>query len=83
MDGQYTNGRGFTHNFAYRLRNTVATSPMDDGQVIELNPNAFDVMHNDHLAVQMKSIQVVRHINGLFESVADEVMALVAQGGSL
>jgi hypothetical protein len=82
MVGQYTRN-GYTRNFAYRIRNTVATSPMDDGHVEELNPIARDIIHNDYLAVQAKSIQVVRHINGLFQSVADEVMALVAQGGSL
>jgi hypothetical protein len=55
---------------------------MDDGHVEELNPIARDLMQ-DHLAVQAKSIEVVRHVNGLFESVADELMALIAQGGSL
>lgn len=81
MVGQYTRN-GYTRNFAYRFRNTVATSPMDDGHVEELNPIARDLMQ-DHLAVQAKSIEVVRHVNGLFESVADELMALIAQGGSL
>jgi hypothetical protein len=81
MVGQYSRN-GYTRNFAYRFRNTVATSPMDDGHVEELNPVVCDIMHND-LAVQAKSIKVVRHINGLFELVADEVMALIHQGGSL
>jgi hypothetical protein len=84
MVGQYKNGRGYTRNFAYRIRDTVATSLMDDGRVIELNPAPRDTV-NDRMTIQMKDpgIEVVRHINGLFETVSDEISSLIVQGGSL
>lgn len=74
MVGQYTRN-GYTRNFAYRFRNTVMTSPMDDGHVIELNPVLRDTVIDSNLIVQMKDsgIQVIRHVNGLFENITEEV----------
>jgi hypothetical protein len=80
MVGQYKDGHGHTRNFAYRVRNTVATSLRDDDQMIELNPIIRDMSLDDRMTVQMKDpgIKVIKHVNGVF--VSDEV---VYQGGNL
>lgn len=85
MVGQYTDGRGHTRNFAYRVCTTVATSLMDDGHVEELNLVPRDTVIDDRMVVQMKDpgIEVIRHVNGLFEAVTDEIMSLTYQGGRL
>ena len=81
MVGQYTRN-GYTRNFAYQIRNTVATSSLDDGRVIELNPIPRDTV-NDQMTIQMKDpgIEVIKHVNGLFNKVVEEITSGIFKGG--
>ncbi len=55
MVGQFTDRRGHTRNFAYRIVSTVASSPLDDGRVVELNPAAVrDSTIDGRLHVEIK-----------------------------
>jgi|WetSurMetagenome_2_1015567.scaffolds.fasta_scaffold85698_1 hypothetical protein len=78
MVGQRTDKRGYARNFAYRFRNTVATSSMDDGHVEELNPVVRDSVIDNRLYVQMDdSVRVtMRKVVGLLGDIAE----LIATG---
>jgi hypothetical protein len=82
MVGQFTDRRGHTRNFAYRIRNTLPVDKHNPDEVIEINPARNDA--TDNLIVQMKvpDIAIVRHINsGIFESVPEETsMGIFADG---
>lgn len=54
----------------------------DDGKVIELNPAPRDTVLNDRMVVQTKDpgIEVIRHVNGLFERVGEEITSGIFVG---
>jgi hypothetical protein len=81
MVGQFTSKRGYTRNFAYRVRHTVRPDTHDSNNVMEINPMVQDVIINNRLVVQMKSTDMIKKTNKLFDSIMKK--SFVVQGEKL
>lgn len=78
MVGQFTDRHGYARNFAFRIVSTVATSPMDDGHVEELNPATVrDSTIDGRLYVQAKDM---REVVGLLSNIAEKIVREITAG---